>query len=880
MLKQDSVSIPLDILNKLYPDFVIINKKLSIVACGDNLRKQCNPIIGKNINDVLYTENKIDLKTFDTIQNLQNKDLVMRCCHNNTLCLKGSFHLIQENNSALFLGSLFSEEIEGDFSRQFLTKEFFEKITNNIPADVVVFDKQHRYLFINPNAIKDDKIRTWLTGKKDEDYALLKNKPIESFAKRREIFTAAIQEKRLQSFEEKIIKPDGNIQWILRNFYPVINKENNDVEYVLGYGIDITDIKKFQQELISNQEKYKDLFDNSLAIITTHDLNGKILGINQMVNQIYGYSEEEVIGRCVFDFVPKDDQAFFNDYIKQVKEFKQASGTIRFVHKTGKILYAFYNNFLKQEEGKEPYVIGFAVDITGRIIAEKELELSKKKSEELALAKQLFLANMSHEIRTPMNVIVGIANLLQKTDLNEKQKYFLDIITSTSDHLLKIINDILDLSRIESGKLKLEKITFNMQSIIKRTKEVMFHKAEEKGILLLNSQYDNKIYPYLIGDPHRINQLLLNIVSNAIKFTNKGFVNIDCKLVSEDVGSQKIEIKVFDTGIGIEESFLKKIFDKFTQEDSSDSRNYGGTGLGLSICKELVELMGGEIFVDSQKGKGTVFRIVLNLQKGKKTIDDIGNIQTIDDRILNKKQILVVDDNTLNRKLVTIILENYGVTVDEANNGKVAIKKITDKKYDLVLMDIEMPVMDGVGCTYIVRNRLKSNVPIIALTAFAFAEDREKFLIAGMNDYVSKPFQENDLIKIIIKNLSKTTDFKEAVINKKYSLHNINAIAKGNRVFVKEVVELFIEEIEKAKRSLKSDSKKKDYLKIKKTIHKIKPNITCFDISCISNEIKYLDGVDFNEIDNALFESYLDKVITNIGLVAEQMKYDFGFKVK
>jgi PAS domain S-box-containing protein len=647
-----------------------------------------------------------------------------------------------------------TEKINADKKLEEL-RVFYEKILDNIPSDIAVFDKEHHYLYVNPMAINDPELRKWIIGKKDEDYVKARNKPQRILEDRKKLFNSIMKSKELKSWEEAFEQPDGSNKYILRNMYPLVN-ESNEVEMVIGYGLDITNIKNIQQQIEESEKKYREIIDNSLAIITTHDLEGKFLNANPMIGKVFGYSEEEFIGHPLTDFMLDDDKPFFNEtYLNKIKINKEATGIFRVLHKNGHIVYTLYNNYLKEESGKEPYVIGFAVDITERILAEKELKKAKLVTEELAKTKHNFLANMSHEIRTPMNAIMGMSRQLLKSDLNDEQRSYLGNITNASENLLVIINDVLDLAKLEAGKLSFEKIPFAPQQVLENIMKVMMHKADENGLSLTNSFCDSRLSPVLIGDPFRINQIMLNLVSNAIKFTKVGSVDISCNVLKDNDAFQELEIKVADTGIGMEQSFLKDLFKKFSQEYESTSRKFGGTGLGMGITKNLVDNMGGEISVESEKDKGTTIFVRFTLEKGtelevsKKT----NTVEAISK--LKGKKILVVDDNVMNRMVATLILDEYEVLVAEAGDGEEAINYLKNNECDLVLMDLQMPISNGYNASIIIRQQLKLDIPIIALTANVIKGEKEKCFEVGMNDYLSKPFDEDQFLEIISKWLEK-----------------------------------------------------------------------------------------------------------------------------
>jgi len=759
-------------------------------------------------------------------------------------------------------------------------RAFYEQILDNIPSDIAVFDNNHRYLYLNPVAIKDPELRKWMVGKTDEDYVLYRNKPLSIVQERRKIFNSVVQSKKLKSWEEKLIQPDASINYVMRNMFPVLNSDK-EVSLLIRYDVDITNIKNIQQQVEQSEKKYRDVIDNSLAIVTTHDMDGKFITVNPMVGKVFGYDDDEMIGHSLKEFIPEEDKPLFNEqYLEKIRNEKRSSGIFRVLNKEGKIIYTLYNNFLKEEEGIEPYVICFAVDITDRIQAEKELKIAKKVTEEMVQTKQNFLANMSHEIRTPMNAIMGMSRQLQKTQLSDKQHTYLDTITSASENLLVIINDILDLSKLEAGKVALEKIGFDPKMVVGMVMQVMNHKAEEKGLQLTNSFCDAKLSPVLIGDPYRLNQVMLNLVSNSIKFTETGMVDICCKVIHQTKSAQQVQITVKDTGIGMEPDFINDLFQKFSQEYESVARRFGGTGLGMSITKELVDLMGGVIEVESEKGKGTVISIRFTLEKGSEKDLPQKNITASNAGILLNKNIMVVDDNEMNRLVATTILQEYGVLVTEAVNGAEATGLLGEQHFDLVLMDIQMPVMNGLVATSIIRNELKSSIPVIALTANAIRGENEKCFNAGMNDYLSKPFEENQLIQIVARWLdAREVGNAVAILPENaiplYDLTKLNDIARGNKAFINKMLLLFIEQVPAAVTEIKQAFAAGDLSKVKLVVHRIKPSVDSLGIISIKEDIRNIE-LNTAELQAAgqleKLISKLDSVISEVVIELEKQK--------
>jgi CheY-like chemotaxis protein/anti-sigma regulatory factor (Ser/Thr protein kinase) len=369
----------------------------------------------------------------------------------------------------------------------------------------------------------------------------------------------------------------------------------------------------------------------------------------------------------------------------------------------------------------------------------------------------------------------------------------------------------------------------------------------------------------------------LNILSNAIKFTQKGSVDISCSSISSSSLKQTIELKVTDTGIGMEQDFTEKIFQKFTQEDNSNVRKFGGTGLGMSICKEIVDLMSGNIVVKSSKGVGTIVIITLELLKGEQSSAIKTPTLQIDTSIIKNKKIIIADDNQMNRKLAGIILKSYGAITTEAENGEQVIKRISRGNYDLIIMDIEMPVMNGVDATLVIRNKLNLSIPIIALTAFAFEEDKQRFIAAGMNGYLSKPFKEIELAAMISKFLLESIVSRESVNKnipsaKLFNLKKLRSISNNNKEFMAEMIALFIHESEEAIERILIAQTLSDYTTIRKIVHKIKPSVDVIGIASIAKEIKQIEETSEDDIDNNLFAELINTILKVLKDAISQIK--------
>lgn len=485
-------------------------------------------------------------------------------------------------------------------------------------------------------------------------------------------------------------------------------------------------------------------------------------------------------------------------------------------------------------------VLNFACRLAGNIYSniifsqsEKEylnnMLISYNKTKEASKAQQNFIAKMSHEMRTPLNGIIGMTKLIEGTLLNQNQKKYVDILNNQSVQLLGLINDVLDISKVQSQNFKLVHFPFNLKEVLTSNIKSYEMQAKLKGVDF-TCAFDTKIHYNLKGDSLRMSQIVNNLLSNAIKFTKEGFVSISVQHDSSTKDFQNIIIIVEDSGIGIGEAKLEKIFEGFHQEDDSIVRKYGGTGLGLMITKEIVDQMKGEIIVDSKKGKGSKFTILLSFKKSNQNLDQNEISRDIS---LNGLNILVAEDNEVNSFYLKTILEQDGCIVSLAKNGQEVIEFCKKQEFDLILMDIQMPILDGISATQIIRKELKINTPIIAQTANTVQKDIDACYEAGVLDYISKPFTISELNRKIAFNLdiglkNKKTKLKDRAPQ---SLHSsVLSLVNGNKEFARKILQVFSEDTPKNIKSLKKAFSAKDEIQINKIGHKIKSSFRMFKL--------------------------------------------------
>ncbi len=542
------------------------------------------------------------------------------------------------------------------------------------------------------------------------------------------------------------------------------------------------DLEHSFEQLQDSERRYQGILDVTATAIVVINYQQEIVLFNKAAEKVFGYQEKEMIGLPIHHLMPKGTHQkhdiyvdeFANSDIDYIPQMKRTP--VRTLNKNGNELFLDIS-LSKIELAQEVLMVAAVTDVTARIYSARELNTYRNKLESMveertrqlkaatqtaesaSRAKSDFLANMSHEIRTPMNAIIGMSYLALQTELNKKQHNYISKVHLSAENLLGIINDILDFSKIESGKLDIEIINFRLDDMLDNLISLVDIKVEEKGEeLLLN--VDSDVPTALIGDPLRLGQILTNLVSNALKFNSEeGIVRIEITLKESSNDSVLLHFLVNDTGIGMTDEEQQKLFQSFSQADSSTTRKYGGTGLGLAISKQLVEMMRGEIWVESEAGEGSTFHFTVPLQKqqgsGSSYSSMIASGQ--DDgsesiRKLHGAVILLAEDNLINQEIFLEVLNCNGIMVDVANNGQEALDLLEKKSFDCVMMDCQMPVMDGYSASRKIRQQERfKELPIIALTGNAMAGAREEVLAAGMNDHITKPINFNAMFNTMAK---------------------------------------------------------------------------------------------------------------------------------
>lgn len=570
---------------------------------------------------------------------------------------------------------------------------------------------------------------------------------------------AGVKKKPLDYFHRIIRKNDHKVRMLQCYGRAVLDEKGNLVK-ITGTAQDVTEAKQ-SEDRIKQLSLIASESTNGILILNKE---GKVEWLNDGFTRLSGYTLEDLHGtssELLRNGQDTGHKAGSATYETLMREKKPVIYEAENYTKDGRKYWAQTTlSPLLDENGEVYKIIAIDSDISKLKITEEALIKAKEKAEQSKKVKEEFLANMSHEIRTPMNGIIGFARLLEDSPLSPTQQEYLGAIKTSGSNLLVIINEILDFSKLESGKIVFEEVKIDLPKCIESVLQI-FQTKVSKNKVKLSMEIDKQIPKTLFADQVRLSQILINLISNAIKFTEAGEIKVIAKMISQDDDCAEIEFTVKDTGIGIHPDKLGLIFESFSQASSDTTRKYGGTGLGLTITKKLIELQGGKIRVESEVGKGSNFIYSISFKKHRKAecegdecdVNEENNpeVKTIEVKSLSEIKILLVEDNVLNQLLATKVLERWNTSPDIASNGKIALEKLKEFTYDLVLMDIQMPEMDGYETTEYIRNKISNKLPIIAMTANAMVGEKEKCLKAGMNDCISKPFDPKELYSKIIQ---------------------------------------------------------------------------------------------------------------------------------
>ena len=682
----------------------------------------------------------------------------------------------------------------------------------------------------------------------------------------------------------KIITAQGNKRWV-RSIGQTYLQDNRPI-VVRGVLQDIDEETKLREEIIHNEELLRLVSENIYDFVAIHDLDGIYTYASPAVKSMLGYSAAEMVGKKPYHFTHPDDgdKARVDIHDPIWDSGKQPTLEYRIRKKDGSYLWVETLPKLMKKHGENTFILTSTRDISERKANEatiirnnKYLKVAKERAEAASVAKENFLSSMSHEIRTPLNAIIGITHILRQDNPREDQKENLDLVKFSGEHLLALINDILDYNKMDANKLVLDNQEFSLKDMITSIKGSHEFKVKEKGIKF-KLYYDEEVPSILIGDSVRIAQVINNLVSNAIKFTQQGGVKVFVDAIDVKDQTTEVEITVEDSGIGIPKDKHKAIFERFTQAESSTTRKFGGSGLGLSITSKLLTLMKSKIALESSPGKGSRFSFRLKLPvastQGKMLYHESARNQ--EDLSAYGIHLLVVEDNEANQIVAQKFLSKWGIQVSFAENGKVALEKVTGQKYDMILMDLQMPEMDGFTATEQIRamkGEHYKKVPILALTASVMDDIRQKAKHAGINDYITKPFLPQELYNKVVKwmdlvGLRTTPNLNETPKEKKnvFFANQLLEYTQGDEEFTKQLAKLFVDNLVELKNNIPNALREHDVEKVKSLTHKMKFTLTTLKASEI---IEILD--EGKNLDDTVAEPTLKAMAGNFGKACDQV---------
>lgn len=640
---------------------------------------------------------------------------------------------------------------------------------------------------------------------------------------------------------------------------------------------DISENVELKEKLKVKESLFKLVSENSQDLIALHELNGKYKFISDSSKDLLGYEPAEMIGQDPYDYIHAEDGKKLKEGAhKSTLEGKNVENVeYRLRKKDGS--YLWMESYAKPIMNSKNEVTSFQTssrDISSKHKEREELLVAKTKAEEASNAKNSFLSMMSHEIRTPLNGIIGTTHLLLSQEPQNGQIAHLNILKRSGDNLLAIVNDILDLNKIEEGKIEIDLSKFNLHELVTLIHENYSLQTEEKSIAL-NLEYDNSLSNFYLGDSVRVSQVLHNLISNAIKFTNKGEVNIALRRTNQHDNFDEILFEIKDTGIGISKDRQKDVFNTFVQAEKDTTRRFGGSGLGLSITKKLLELMDSEIRLESDNESGSKFYFNLALQRVN-TVEKSNNSSNPTDHFEKLSgNVLVVEDNDFNRLIARDFLQSWGCSVVEAVNGKEGLELLKSKEIDLVLLDLQMPVMDGFETIEAIRSEKDAyfkDLPVIALTASALSETREDVFKSGINDFITKPFFPTEFYNKVAEKLCRKT---KKNLNEDKTFIIINKLKEtfgDNQEKITKYFNIFRDTITEEILSLKEALSNKDVDHIKKYAHKIKSSLKMVGLIDIADQAEEIETMIKNTNPDSMILEKASQHFANINLLSEQLQ--------
>jgi PAS domain S-box-containing protein len=880
-------------INNLFPFFIMINAEMEIISIGPSLKK-ITEIKNKNSFNThfLLKSSKFLNPSYSDFKSLLKQLIIIEYKQNNKLVLRGQIDYLEDKNCFLFVGTpwfnsmddvrefkltlhdfathdpmidllhvLKTQEISTQEIKELLNTVFDQKdklrqseynyrsIIEKATDIIYKADENGYFTFVND-------VATHITGfSKDELFQMKYVELIRDDFKNKayEFYSDQVKNNIPTTyFEFPILTKSKAEIWIGQSVQ--INLKGNSQVELVALAIDITKRKLAELNLKLQEEKYRNIIANMNLGLLEVDNDDFIQFANQSFCKISGYTLNELKGQKASDlFMDQKGKEVISIKSKDRKAGVSDVYTVPIINKKGETRWWVISGAPRYDDNGELVgSVGIHLDVTEQKLLEEELNIAKIKAEESSKAKEYFLATMSHEIRTPLNAIIGISDLM-KLNTNARNIENIDTLSFSAKNLLALITDILDLSKIDSGKIELSKNTIKIKQLLEGISQTFRAECKEKKVELI-LEISNNVPEFIYGDELRLSQILNNLLSNAVKFTPKGYIKISVNGTYLDNDFFRFNCEITDTGIGIQKYKLESIFEDFKQADDRIARQFGGTGLGLSITKKLIALQAGQIKATSTINKGSTFSFYLDYQviptDNNVDITDY-SIPTIVRNNFENKIVLLVEDNVANLKVAGSYLKHWGLNYDIANNGKEALEKIKLNKYDIFLIDLFMPIMDGFETIKRIRKIKKyAKIPIIALTASAEISLMEKAIETGADHCLTKPFNAQDLKDTISDLLNYTIENipQEIIeINKNITefkfinLENIKEASLGADEFVLEMLEILNREIPLMLKDAEIKIHNKEYQLFSKVIHKLKGSLILLGLDSLRNDLIFME---------------------------------------
>ena len=768
-------------------------------------------------------------------------------------------------------------------------------LISNLHAGVLLEDENHKVILMNQQFCDLFKVPfppNLLIGtdtNRGTRYAKSQFMNPEKFIERKD----EILSKREVVIDEECLMADGSVYE--RDFIPIYVK-NDYLGHLWKYR-DISDSRRAHDKMRASEEKYRGIIENMELGLMEVDNNGRIVLPYPRFCEMVGYTQEELIGKDAIEtFLPKEYLPVFQQQSEDRMRGKAGVYEIQLIRKDGERIWVIISGApIFDLAGNITGSLGIHYDITYQKKLQFDLELARHRAEASQEAEKQFLANMSHEIRTPLNAIIGMSHLLHDTNPTEEQKDFLQILKNSAEILRMLISDVLDLSKIRSGKVELQEKEFDLSGLVRALVKSTQLRLEERP-LMVTANIDAALKSYVLGDDLLLNQILTNLIGNAEKFTAEGKIEVDVKVLSHEGGQYMLEFQVSDTGIGIPDNKIDLIFQSFRQVDGDIKRKFGGTGLGLSITKQLIELQGGNIEVRSTLGKGSTFVFNIPYKDTNKELLCKDEAKVVSNRpTTDGKRVLVVEDNFMNRKYISTLLERWNMDYKMANNGREGFEMAQKHKFDIIFMDIQMPVMDGYEATIAIRNsnNLNRDTQIIALTASAMLSQKDKAFQAGVNDYLSKPFKPEQLIEKINsvflenetsqeeitaqddENSSNTEGVTFFKFDKRLDAQLLYELYQEEWDYVREMFKTFLEYTVPEFDQLREAHDQKNIEEVRRLAHKMKPTLGMVGLSNLQQLMLELEITAKNGVDIDLINELYQKIMSDFPSALEAVQNDF-----